>query len=222
MRGALREATGTGGRGPVAVLAPHPDDETIAAFGLIGALRRRGVPVAVIVVTDGRGSHYGSPTWSAARLVRARRRETIRAMRGLGVGRGALVFLNLRDRELDPADRRQQETVVRAVRRVAPRLLIAPSEHDAHGDHRAVAAFARAAIKDPRRRWRYAVWRLPRGFRERRELPYTAPALAFRKRAALRRYATQNGLIRDAREAFFFSGAELRQMSRPVERFARQ
>src|SRR3989441_4749496 len=39
----------------VLVFAPHPDDETIGAGGLIFHLARRGVPVRVVFVTNGDG-----------------------------------------------------------------------------------------------------------------------------------------------------------------------
>ena len=38
---------------PTVVVAPHPDDETLAAGGLIAALTSRGIPVTVVAVTDG-------------------------------------------------------------------------------------------------------------------------------------------------------------------------
>ena len=50
------------------VLAPHPDDETLGAGGLLARLARDGVRCDVIVLTDGEGSHPDSPTHTPARL----------------------------------------------------------------------------------------------------------------------------------------------------------
>ena len=59
----------------VLVIAPHPDDETIGAFALMARLRRRGVAVRILVVTDGGASHLASPTWPRRRLIRERQHE---------------------------------------------------------------------------------------------------------------------------------------------------
>ena len=37
---------------PLVVLAPHPDDESLACGGLIALLRGRGLPVHVMAVSD--------------------------------------------------------------------------------------------------------------------------------------------------------------------------
>ncbi len=79
------------------IVAPHPDDEVIGAAALIRALRRQGSQVAVIVVSDGAASHPNSVTWPAKRLTAARERESLHALRRLGVRRGAVTFLRLPD-----------------------------------------------------------------------------------------------------------------------------
>src|SRR5207248_2320418 len=44
------------------VLAAHPDDETLAAGGLLHAVATTGRPVVLIVATLGEASHPHSPT----------------------------------------------------------------------------------------------------------------------------------------------------------------
>ena len=39
------------------ILAPHPDDESLGCGGLIAEACARGRPPAVIIVSDGTGSH---------------------------------------------------------------------------------------------------------------------------------------------------------------------
>jgi LmbE family N-acetylglucosaminyl deacetylase len=85
----------------VLVVAPHPDDEAIGAWGLMDWLRARGAHIAVLVVSDGAASHPGSPSWPTARLVAERRRETLRALRRLGVVPPDIAFLGLADGALD-------------------------------------------------------------------------------------------------------------------------
>jgi len=67
------------------VLAPHPDDETLGAGGLLAALAAAGRRVAVVAVTDGTGSHPGSTTWTPARLAATRPAEQVGALGALGV-----------------------------------------------------------------------------------------------------------------------------------------
>jgi hypothetical protein len=54
----------------VVVVAPHPDDESIACGGLIALLARRSVVVNVIIVTDGCGSHPNSSAYPPERLAK--------------------------------------------------------------------------------------------------------------------------------------------------------
>ncbi|WP_258374343.1 PIG-L deacetylase family protein [Curtobacterium sp. MCBD17_032] len=44
------------------MVAPHPDDETLGAGGLIAIAADRGLPVHVVLVSRGEGSHPESPT----------------------------------------------------------------------------------------------------------------------------------------------------------------
>jgi LmbE family N-acetylglucosaminyl deacetylase len=50
------------------VLAPHPDDETVAFAGLITAYMRAGKPVDVVVVTDGDGYCDACRFWKSASM----------------------------------------------------------------------------------------------------------------------------------------------------------
>ncbi len=67
------------------VVAPHPDDEVLAVGGLMAELAGLGRPVAVVAVTDGKGSHPGSTAWPRSRLAHRRVGETEAALAALGV-----------------------------------------------------------------------------------------------------------------------------------------
>lgn len=121
----------------VLVLAPHPDDECIGCGGLIVALRRRGVPVKVVLVSDGGGAG-GLPPEAAA----IRQREFDAALRRLGVEEQAK--LGFVDGDLH-ASAGLPDAIRDAVRAWSPNWLLAPTSADAHRDHRAVARAARTA-----------------------------------------------------------------------------
>jgi LmbE family N-acetylglucosaminyl deacetylase len=195
------------------VVAPHPDDETIGAWGVIGTLRRRGVAVRVIVAADGAASHPGSALWPRRRLVAERRRETRAVMRGVGVGAGEVRFLGLPDGGLAGHSCRR---VTRAVACARADLILLPCARDAHPDHRAVAVAAARARTPGALRFAYLVWgRSMRGA----VLEHRVAAGA--KRAAVRRYRTQCGAIRDDPSGFSIAAHELRGFCRPVELFRR-
>ena len=111
----------------VLVLAPHPDDETIACGGSLTLHRHAGDPVRVIFVTS-------TPQREA---------EVAPALGALGVEHWT--FWRHVDREV---------VAGRLVRRLGqefdtyrPTLLYAPSPLDLHPDHRAVAAAVRTALR---------------------------------------------------------------------------
>lgn len=200
------------------IVAPHPDDEAIGAYGLIRRLRARGARVRVIVVTDGTESHPGSLRWSAPKLAAWRRRESRAVLAGIGVDARAVTFLGLADGTLPAMQRRDSTALRRAI--VVPQgcdLLVLPARDDDHPDHRAVAA---ACGRLPvGRRLDYLVW--PNRQSSSRRASHRLPlgALTAAKRGAIRRYRSQTGAITDDPGGFTISRAELAAFSRPVELF---
>ncbi|WP_347755755.1 PIG-L family deacetylase [Agrococcus sp. ProA11] len=136
--------------GELLVVAAHPDDEVLGAFGSMLDAARRGIPVTVVVATDGEGSHPGSPTLSPQALAAQRRREQEAALGDIGA---RIVRLGLPD----GAVRAHRSELVRAIVPLIAglpddALVLAPWAHDGHPDHEAVgdavAAVAREAGRD--------------------------------------------------------------------------
>jgi LmbE family N-acetylglucosaminyl deacetylase len=82
---------------PALVLAPHPDDESLACGGLIAALATQGLPVRVVALSDGSASHPGSRRFPPMRLRGRREVELLAAVGELGLGPAAVRFLRLPD-----------------------------------------------------------------------------------------------------------------------------
>ena len=90
----------------ILVIAPHPDDETLGAGGMIFTARRRGAQVKVVFMTmgDGSGAAAGmqsgtgrpSPDHMIA-LGRRRHGEAIAALAALGVAEEDAIFLGYPD-----------------------------------------------------------------------------------------------------------------------------
>jgi len=118
----------------IVVVAPHPDDETLGAGGLIAACGERGIRVRVIVVTDGSGSHPGSET-TPGELALLRAAEVTQAVALLNPD-AELELLWHRDGSTE-----ESRDAIRAdLERVAAGadLVVAPWRGDGHRDHRVV------------------------------------------------------------------------------------
>jgi LmbE family N-acetylglucosaminyl deacetylase/glycosyltransferase involved in cell wall biosynthesis len=118
----------------VLVLASHPDDEVFGCGGAILAHVGAGVPVHVVVMTD--GSRNGQPA--------ERMQECRRAAQAMGYGEPE--FWSLADRALR-CDAATVQRVVDAVRASGADLLYAPSPWEVHPDHRQAAAIAAEAVR---------------------------------------------------------------------------
>ncbi|MEB0005064.1 PIG-L family deacetylase, partial [Cryobacterium sp. RTC2.1] len=92
------------------MVAAHPDDETLGAGGLLSGATRRGIPVDVLVLSDGEASHPESPTHSQGRLSRVRRTEVTDAVAHLAPS-ARLHFAGLPDGDLE----RNREAAARAL-----------------------------------------------------------------------------------------------------------
>ncbi len=89
------------------VLAPHPDDEVLAAGGFMGRVAREGGEVRVVYLTSGDAFDLaaGSPLPSPEALRRLALRRMVEARRGLealGLPRESALFLGFPDQGLYP------------------------------------------------------------------------------------------------------------------------
>lgn len=204
----------------VLVVAPHPDDEAIGAWGLMHRLARAGARLEVLVVSDGAASHPGSLRWPPRRLVGERRRETLRAMATLAIPPSRVRFLGLPDGQLEAQPARVRGAVAAALRRcVWPDLLVGPIADDAHGDHRAVALAIARVPRAGECRLGYQVWPHGGGRSGARWQVALDGAGLRAKRRVVRSYRTQMGRITDAEAGFAMTARHLRDFVRPAERF---
>lgn len=126
---------------PTVVLAPHPDDETLAAGGLIAALRARGVEVTVVAATDGENGYQANEGLAAIR-----QREQTCALARLGVEERQIARLRLVDSELVA----QEGQLIEGLRMLvgAGMQLVAPWAGDFHPDHEACARAAAVVARE--------------------------------------------------------------------------
>lgn len=134
------------------VLAAHPDDETLGAGGLIATARRAGLPVTVVVVTDG-----AAGASAPAGLAAVRASEAADAMLALGVT--DLRLLGFADGAVRE-DRDEIGAVLDAIASYVPgRILVAPWTGDGHRDHRVLGEIAvDLAARVGAELWAYPIW----------------------------------------------------------------
>ena len=106
-------------RWPTIVIAPHPDDETLGAGGLIALQRRRGVPVTIVAVTNGEAAYS-----DAVRLGEIRRIEQQSALAELGVEASDIFRTDLADGNVTALENELMDFVHPLMRRRT--LLVAP------------------------------------------------------------------------------------------------
>lgn len=190
------------------VIAPHPDDESIAAGGLLQRAIAAGGAVRVVFVTDGDNNPWplrflkrklritdaGRAEWGALR-----REESRRALTVLGATTKSATFLGFPDRVLTrmarAGDLRPRHALAAAIAEFAPSLLVVPSSFDLHADHRAIAWLAHSATTPGPNIVTYVVHGHPPQDRVAFRLELTAEEAA-RKRAAIECHQSQLVLSR--------------------------
>lgn len=141
------------------VIAPHPDDETLATGGLVQQAIRAGAAVRVIFMTDGDDNpwpqRFLERRWRIGPAERQRwgslrRAEAQAALRRLGADESCAQFLGFPDqgltRMLMKRDDRAIAALAAAFEPWRPTLLALPSSSDRHPDHSAAWVHAQIAL----------------------------------------------------------------------------
>lgn len=119
----------------LAVFSAHPDDAELCCGGLLLVSAAKGWRTAVVDMTRGELGSLGS--------MEDRAREAAEAAEVLGLT--CRLNLGLPDGKLHDCDA-FREQVVRAVRQLRPRLVVAPPLVDHHPDHMATAELVRQSF----------------------------------------------------------------------------
>lgn len=221
-------------KGPILVIAPHPDDETLGCGGLIAAATAAGKLVHTVFVTDGSSSHRNSPTWPADRIAQQRQHEAAAALAALGAGAQPRTFMALKDAAMpQPGEQGHADAVsslATLVQKLKPDLVLVPWRRDPHCDHRdswSLITHVLAQTGITARVLEYTIWLdelgAPEDFPvpgEVTEFTFSDPQVVAVKRRAIAAHASQLGtLITDDPDGFHLTPATLDRLIRPVEIF---
>ena len=194
----------------VLIVAPHPDDETVACGGLAQAALQAGAEVSVVFLTSGDGFEWDvllsrTPLPEPGKMLelgRKRMSEARNAVAVLGISSKNLYFLGYPDAGLshlissnytmplksrhtgatavpysdalspsaDYTGRNLEKDLQTVIADVNPSIVLIPSIHDGHPDHRAASRFMTEALRGRNvslRRWIVhggEEWPLPKGW----------------------------------------------------------
>jgi LmbE family N-acetylglucosaminyl deacetylase len=215
---------------PFVVVAPHPDDESLACGGLLAEACPHGLRGKVVIVSDGVGSHSKSKAYPPDRLRTLREDEAKRAAAELGLKPADMLFLGLPDRFV-PSEGEEAERAIEAIaecaREIGARSLFVSWRHDPHCDHEASYRIARAVQRRAGnlRLFEYVVWGhtlAPStkvdpigGFR----IEVSHEALERKRRAIAAHRSQTTNLIDDDPDGFRFTQSGLARFDLPYEFF---
>ncbi len=127
--------------GKTLIVAPHPDDESLGGGGAIALLRKFGLEVFVLVLSDGTLSHPNSQKFPAEKLRDLREREMQAALEILGVSIEKTTFFRYKDRSVPNEDSADWQSAIEKCRdyleKNQPQTILVPWRRDPHPDHRA-------------------------------------------------------------------------------------
>jgi LmbE family N-acetylglucosaminyl deacetylase len=144
----------------VLVLAPHPDDETLATGGLLQRAAAAGADTRIVFVTDGENNPWPQRlletrwrigTSARRRWAGRRRREARAALAALNIPASHAVFFGLPDQGLTrlllTAPEAAAALLASEIGDWNPSVLVCPSARDRHPDHSAIAVLTRLALR---------------------------------------------------------------------------
>jgi LmbE family N-acetylglucosaminyl deacetylase len=149
------------GTGPVLIVAPHADDETLGCGGLLAALGSRA---HVVFVADSANAEWSRAATRAERAA-ARRAEALAALGQLGLEARQATFLDAPDGALDRLGIAEHERVLalfaETLRTVRPQRIFLPLLGEGSTEHDAAVWLAREALQVAGlapELWEYPVW----------------------------------------------------------------
>ncbi len=144
----------------VVIVSPHPDDETLSCAGLVQRLLKEGVVPFLIVVTNGDGfdasihiklHEVQIKPEARETYAQMRRRETIEAMKILGLPESQIDFLGFSERTivrdwLLKGEEKFVNALAERFARFKPKAVILPSRYDDHPVHAVTCGLGWAAL----------------------------------------------------------------------------
>jgi len=214
----------------ILVIAPHPDDETLACGGTIAKKIKEGHDVRIVFLTDGRNSHlhtleiYTDPSPEQLALIRVQEAQSATAI--LGVPPENLIFLDLTSDALVDG----REAVIKTIRQVflgiMPDEIYYPDGLDSHRTHKAAYTILRNVLEQvdsSPQEFRYIVWRDAQAWKMEnvRNISVDVSEVIHLKRLAIAEYKSQVTVFSKYQRQPLLSEAFLQDFLVHIETFYR-
>lgn len=217
--------------GKTLVVAPHPDDESLGCGGVIALLRKYGLEVSILVLSDGTLSHPNSKKFPKEKLRDLRENELIEAAGILGVKIENITFLRFQDRSLPDKNSANFAMAIRKIEKVLktknPQTIFVPWRRDPHPDHRATFQLIDAVKNENQTIIEFPIWLYELAASD--DAPLKSEVSAFRldtssvietKQKAICAHLSQvSDLIDDDPDGFRLSAETLQNFAVPFELF---
>jgi len=198
------------------LVAPHPDDESLACAIALQRAVRAAAAIRVIYITDGDNNPWPQcvserkwrlNTADRDRWGQTRRAEALAALRALGVEPAAARFIGLPDQKLTALLIRDCRFALKRlgsmISQWGPTHLVFPSHFDRHPDHSAVSIMIQLILPDllengiTTSAWTYSIHGSSVAFSEQAEPMPASDLEQLMKLQAIRCHATQLRLSRN-------------------------
>lgn len=117
----------------VLVFSPHPDDLELSAGLTCDKLKKAGLNIIEVVLTDGAAGAIDKKLFHTKKLVTLRKNEAVRAAKILRINKA--IFFGYDDGGLKNNTRNLLKRIRNVISEIKPTLVIFPSAKDMHDDH---------------------------------------------------------------------------------------
>jgi LmbE family N-acetylglucosaminyl deacetylase len=149
------------------IFSPHQDDEVFGCGGIIADKRARGIPVKVVFITDGGGSHFNNSKFTRSEIVEIRRQEALKALEILHVESKDIHFLDKNDGALGKMSQLEHSQTIAEIAELLlafqPQEVYVTHRQDRSPDHEVSYHLVQDAIASSGIKvdlWEYAIWLL--------------------------------------------------------------
>ena len=135
----------------VAVVSPHPDDETLGCGGTLALLAGSHAEVRVAFVTNGSASHPFHPSFTPEQIDEMRKAEALTAAGKLGLHQDRVTFVGAPDGKLSGLDGVNSAAMVSRIAEIlkaaSPDAVFLPLRRDGSTDHEASFLLVQLALQ---------------------------------------------------------------------------
>lgn len=218
--------------GNTLIVAPHPDDESLGCGGVIALLKKYGLSVSILVLSDGTQSHPNSKKFPPNKLRKLRESECSNAAAILGLDpKHDVTFCRFPDTQVPGEESEKYKSAVARLKLFLAsknaQTIFVPWRRDPHPDHRATYQLIIKAKDQNHRIVEYPIWLYTT--EEKFDAPLKSEVSAFRldvssvlkiKRQAISAHCSQiTDLIDDDPNGFRLGSDVLNEFDLPFEVF---